>query len=236
MLHAAFHWPERANIKLWPQAIDYAVWVFNRLPSIESRVSPNEIWSRSRNTSHDLRRTHPFGCLVFVLDPALQDGNKLPKWSTRARQGMFVGFSANHSLLVPLILNVTTGKISPQFHIVFDDKFQTALSLPMGQTLSDEWLNILQFQTNCFLDVDDNDDDKMAAYPPEFSDWLHDNRITPTHTENPILRDQEHEGVYDQTPDDVNLEIIPAPEGVSTPEPIVSDDTAITQPTRKNPP
>jgi hypothetical protein len=29
MLHAAFHWPEHANIKLWPQAVDYAVWVFN---------------------------------------------------------------------------------------------------------------------------------------------------------------------------------------------------------------
>jgi hypothetical protein len=33
MLHAAFHWSTHANIKLWPQAIDYAVWVFNRLPA-----------------------------------------------------------------------------------------------------------------------------------------------------------------------------------------------------------
>ncbi len=96
LLHAAFHWHEHANIKLWPQAVDYATWVFNRLPSIDTGLSPNELWSQSRNTSHDLRRTHPFGCPVYVLDPALQDGNKIPKWDTRARRGMFVGFSPNH--------------------------------------------------------------------------------------------------------------------------------------------
>ncbi len=176
MLHAALHWHEHANIKLWPQAIDYAVWVFNRLPSVDHGLSPNKLWSGSRNTSYDLRRTHPFGCPVFILDPALQDGHKTPKWDTRARRGMFVGFSALHSSLVPLILNVSTGKITPQFHVVFDDKFQTVMSVPQGTTLRDEWLNILAFGNDCFLDVDDantTEPDRPSVLPEEFMDWLH---------------------------------------------------------------
>ena len=46
MLHLATHWPAAANTKYWPQAFDYAVWVFNRLPNLSSGISPNKIWSR----------------------------------------------------------------------------------------------------------------------------------------------------------------------------------------------
>ncbi len=182
MLHAAFHWHEHANIKLWPQAIDYAVWVFNRLPSVDVGLSPNELWSGSRNTNHDLRRAHPFGCPVFVLDPALQDGKKIPKWDTRARRGMFVGFSNSHSSLVPLVMNILTGKITPQFHVIFDDKFQTVASLPQGTTIRDEWLNILAFGNDCFLDIDvENTTTPHANLPREFTDWL---SSTHTHLTN----------------------------------------------------
>ncbi len=45
MLHLATLWPQYANAMYWPQAIDYAVWVFNRLPNMESGIAPNEIWS-----------------------------------------------------------------------------------------------------------------------------------------------------------------------------------------------
>ncbi len=185
MLHAAFHWTAHANIKLWPQAVDYAVWVFNRLPSVDTGLSPNELWSNTRHTNKDIRRTHPFGCPVFVLDPILQDGNKIPKWNSRACQGMFVGFSANHSSLVPLILNISTGKITPQYHVVFDDKFQTVVSLPTGTTVRDEWLNILAFGNDCFLDIDDTEDtvtgdSPFCPVPPEFRHWL--TSPTPPHT------------------------------------------------------
>ena len=169
MIHAAFHWPEFATVKLWPQALDYAVWVFNRLPSVTTGLSPNEIWSQSRDYSNDLRRAHVFGSPVYVLDPKLQDGGKVPKWSPRARRGMFVGFSTQHSSLVPLILNVVTGKITPQFHVVFDDKFETVVSLPRGASLRDEWMDILRFDHDCF---DDADSDPTTRLPPEFTQWF----------------------------------------------------------------
>jgi hypothetical protein len=61
---------------------------------------------------------------VYVLDPKLQDGKKIPKWNCRARQGQFLGFSDEHSLLVATV-RLTTGFVSPQFHVVFDDHFHT---------------------------------------------------------------------------------------------------------------
>ena len=42
---------------------------------------------------------------------------------------MFVGFSPRHSSLVPLVLNPRTGKIDPQFHVVFDNWFTSVLSV-----------------------------------------------------------------------------------------------------------
>jgi hypothetical protein len=126
MLHSAYHWHEHANVKLWPQAVDYAVWVFNRLPSVDAGLCPNELWSNVVFSGYDPCRARPFGCPVYVLDPKLQDGGKIPKWDTRARRGMFVGFSPHHSSRVPLILNLHSGKITLQFHVVFDNKFHIA--------------------------------------------------------------------------------------------------------------
>jgi len=159
MLHLATLWPQYAHAKYWPQAIDYAVWVFNRLPNMESGISPNEIWFSARGTSAvDLPRTHVFGCPVYVLDPALQDGKKIPKWDPCAHLGLFLGFLDLHSSQVPMVLNVTTGRISPQFHVIFDDKFDTVHSLPVDQPLTEQWNQILRLGHDSFTDLDYGED------------------------------------------------------------------------------
>jgi hypothetical protein len=170
MLHAAHSWPDVANVCLWPQAVDYAVWVFNHLPTLDVGVSPNELWTRTRFPTNSLERAHVFGCPVYVLDPKLQDGHKIPKWEPRARLGMFVGFSPLHSSLVPLVLNILTGKISPQYHVVFDDKFETVPSLPLGESLRQQWNHILTFPRECYLDVD-VDQNGFPIDPPSGYAW-----------------------------------------------------------------
>ena len=50
---------------------------------------------------------------------------KLPKFNRRACMGQFVGFSDEHSLLVAKVCNLSTNFISPQFHVISDDKFTT---------------------------------------------------------------------------------------------------------------
>ncbi len=139
MLHLATHWPQHADSTYWPQAIDYAVWVLSRLPNMESGIASHEIWSGACSPRTKLSCSHVFGCPVYVLNAYLQDGKKIPKWSPHARLGLFLGFSDLHSSQVPLVLNVATGHISPQFHVIFDDKFETVNLLPLDQPLNQQW-------------------------------------------------------------------------------------------------
>ena len=135
-------------------AIAYARWVFNNLPALETGLCPNKIWSQARASSDKFCRSHVWGCPVYVLEADLQDGKKIPKWNPRARLGIFVWFSNVHSSLVPLVLNTHTGKISPQYHVVFDDKFSTVHSPPSNERLSEQWARIFKLDREFYLDLE----------------------------------------------------------------------------------
>jgi hypothetical protein len=64
-----------------------------------------------------------------VLDPKIQQGQKLPRWAPSSKRGMFLGISQQHASEVPLVLNPVTGSITTQFHVVFDDLFTTVPSI-----------------------------------------------------------------------------------------------------------
>jgi hypothetical protein len=83
-IHATIRWPEYSLLSFWPQAMSYAIWVHNRLPPHGNGLSPEEVWSGLKNNRSKLPRAHIFGCPVYVLDPALQDDKKIPKWDSRA--------------------------------------------------------------------------------------------------------------------------------------------------------
>jgi hypothetical protein len=104
LLHSILMWPDQADLSLWPFALDHAVYLWNNLPTQVSRLAPIEIFTSTRfpNYSH-LRRLHVWGCPVYVLDPKLQDGHKIPKWSPRSRRGKFLGVSTSHSTTIGLI-------------------------------------------------------------------------------------------------------------------------------------
>ncbi len=138
MLHFAHHWPAKANVRLWPKVIDYALWMFNSLPNLVNGLSPNKIWSSCCAPTEKFNWSHVFGCPVYVLDAALQDGHKKPKWAPRARLGIFLGFSTLHSFQVPIVMNVNTGKTSPQFHVIFDDKFETVVSMNSEELIGEQ--------------------------------------------------------------------------------------------------
>ena len=125
MIHAALRWPSENDKELWPLALSHAVHLHNSIPSMRSKLSPNEIWSRSTGTLSALVNAHPWGCPVYVLDPRLQDGKKIPKWEPRSCQGQYMGSSPLHASTVGLVRNLRTFKISPQFHVVYDDLFTT---------------------------------------------------------------------------------------------------------------
>ena len=139
-------------LDLWSLAMNYAVWVYNKLPRSGVGLSPEALFAGIKCRCSGLPHAHIFGCRVYVLDPRLQDGKKIPKWDSRARQGIFVGLSPRHSSLVPLILNPRTHHISPQFHIIFDDAFSTVPSLTTADEHDHQFEKLFATARECFLD------------------------------------------------------------------------------------
>ena len=72
-----------------------------------------------------MAHNHTFACPVFALQNELAAGNSVPKWSPRAQLGFNLGPSPMHARNVYLVLNLSTGLVSPQFHCKFDDFFET---------------------------------------------------------------------------------------------------------------
>ena len=100
--------------------------MWNVLPNGVHGLTPEEIYSGTKLDNKVLRSERTWGCPAYVLDPKLQDGKKLPKWSPRTRRGQYLGKSPVHASTVGLIRNISTGCISPKFHVIYDSKFQTA--------------------------------------------------------------------------------------------------------------
>ena len=64
-----------------------------------------------------------------MLNARLQDVSFIPKWDNLARGGAHVGRYPIYAGNVSLILNLSTGHVSSQFHVVFDETFSTVPSL-----------------------------------------------------------------------------------------------------------
>jgi hypothetical protein len=78
---------------------------------------------------------------------------------------MFLGLSQQHASEFPLVLNLDTGSITTQFHVVFDDHlFTTVPSIERDTALIDHWAELyLENSTHIMLDL-----------PPEHlnDEWL----------------------------------------------------------------
>jgi hypothetical protein len=72
----------------------------------KNNLAPIEIFTRQMTNCEFIRRAKVFGCPVYVLEPRLQDGKKIPKWEPRARRAQFLGFSKEHSSLSALVRNL----------------------------------------------------------------------------------------------------------------------------------
>ena len=177
MLHAVLHWPEHAHaLSLWPFALQHALWLWNHFPKRLTHIAPLEVFTGTTfPTLHHLHRSHVWGCPVYVLDPALQDGKKLPKWAPRARRGQYLGVSPSHSSTVGLILNIATGYVSPQYHVVYDDLFSSVPSAETGGALQPDVFHGSfwdQLVASGLERLDDGDYADEPVPPPLHHDWM----------------------------------------------------------------
>ena len=187
LLHAALRWKDGPiNSSFWPFAVQHACYLYNHCPDA-SGTCPADRFYGEEIPRHKLLDLHCWGCPVYVLDPVLQQGRKLPKWQPRSRRGVFLGFSRFHSSDVPLVLNLKTGYISPQYHIVFDDTFSSVVSHSVDEEPPEFW-NSIELDAFTYKIPVDN--------PPPY---LQDDWLTPTELEEKQryqLRNKAIRGTY----------------------------------------
>jgi hypothetical protein len=73
-------WPAEAFLDLWHFALDHAIYLWNHMPKLKSPLAPIKNFGSTHFANcHHLQCVHIWGCPVYVLDPMLQDGKKIPK-------------------------------------------------------------------------------------------------------------------------------------------------------------
>ena len=128
LIHAARRWPACITANLWPYAVRMANDAFNHSPNLKdsTKRSPIQIFGNTKVATNP-KHFQPFGCPVFILDNNLQHNAPFHKWKERSRVGIYLGKSPAHSNNVALVLDRTTGLVSPQFHIKFDPSFHSVM-------------------------------------------------------------------------------------------------------------
>jgi hypothetical protein len=148
MIHARHHWPNAITANIWPYVLKMANAIHLSTPSLKQTDAPSplEVFA-GVGVRPKISSFHPFGCPVYILDSALAAVKSLPKWEDRARVGIFLGPSPRHSRLVVLVLPLTTGLVSPQYHVVFDVHFQTVRSTgPGAMHYKSDWQSLAGFE------------------------------------------------------------------------------------------
>ena len=177
MIHSSMHWPELADTSLWPMAVQHAAFLWNRVPDPSTGLSPLDIFSKSRYNLSKFHDIHVWGSPIYVLDKRIADGKKLPRWTPRSSRCMYVGVAPTYASTVPLVLNPSTGSITPQFHVVFDDNFTTVNADPskLPDYNSEEWYKLFGDSTLQYP-LDDDDASLLQELNSELEGAVSSNR------------------------------------------------------------
>jgi transposase InsO family protein len=138
LLHAQRRWSDAITTYLWPYALRAANDSRNNTPTAKSNECPMSRFCRTARVPK-LRHQHHFGCPVHVLSKDMQDGKKAGKWEDRTRVGINLGHLPRHAHSVSLILNIKTGLVSPQFHFMYDDLFETTTGTQSRSISKAQW-------------------------------------------------------------------------------------------------
>ena len=73
---------------------------------------------------------------MFVLEAKLQIDQKLPKWNQQARMSQFLDFQTNTPIGGQCTSFAYQLHLTPNFHLVFDDLFETVSWTGVDELLS----------------------------------------------------------------------------------------------------
>ena len=130
LIHAHSRWQKCITAHLWAYALRHSNNILNNTPNPKDKQNrtAQELFDKSA-VNINKKHWQPFGCPVYVLNDALAKGKPYNKWKQRSRVGIYLGMSPLHARNVALVLDQTTGLVSPQFHVTFDASFRTVKQL-----------------------------------------------------------------------------------------------------------
>ena len=114
-LHAKRIWLKVINATLWPYALLATAKRHKKLSLDENSDSSLEKFSGTKEEIMSIG-WHTWGCPIFVL---------AEEYQKRVGVRVYLGYSPVHVGNVALVLNLLTGHVGPQYHVVFDDEFTT---------------------------------------------------------------------------------------------------------------
>ena len=202
LIHGKTKWPDAVNINLWPYALREASVVINEVPDDESMSCKLERFS-GVTVSPQLKNFHPLFCPVYALDNRLQANHKISKWNPRARLGIYLGRSPRHSRNVHLVLSTSTGLVSPQFHVEFDDLFTTVQIGSSEAKLGSTWQKLSGLGKSTFSIAAKVD---KVSTQDDLSNDLHHSELLPIHEpppQDPLVQTQDQNDIVDEQSIDV---------------------------------
>ena len=148
-------WPQMIDTLFWPFAFKAAAERHNCLSLNCQGLTPNAVLHGVPLDTIPVKTYHTLFWLVYVLDAHAQSagGPGPPKWEPRSRIGVYLGHSPFHARSVALVINPRTGRVSPQYHVIFDDTFLTVLYMDVG-TEPPHWHDLLKYSSEKATDED----------------------------------------------------------------------------------
>jgi hypothetical protein len=113
-------------------------------PDKEYGTSPLKRFSGAELAAN-LKDCHTPVCPVYALNSSLVSGKSIPRWDNRCRLVINLGPSPIHARNVSLVLNLTTGLSSPQFHVKHDEFFETVASRTGAPDTISNWKSLAGF-------------------------------------------------------------------------------------------
>ena len=155
LLHGIRMWPQMIDTMFWPFAFKAAAERHNCLSLNSQGLTPNAVLHGVPLDAIPVKTYHTLFCPVYVLDARAQSagGPGPPKWEPRSRIGVYLGHSPFHAGSFALVFNPRTGRVSPQYHVVFDDTFSAVLYMDAG-TEPPHWHDLLMYSSKKATDED----------------------------------------------------------------------------------
>ena len=134
LLHGMRMWPQMIDSMFWPFAIKAAAERMNSLNVNLDGTTPESIFYGVPIENIPVKSFHTLFCPCYVLDSGLHNAGGIgpPKWEPRSHIRVYLGHSPFHAGNVALVFNPSTGHVSPQYHVVFDDDFTTVQYMNEG--------------------------------------------------------------------------------------------------------